>query len=110
MPSSPLKTEWKNVHVTLPAPQVEFLERLAEILGISKNAIYQLALRMGAPLVHAHTENMRGRLKREIEAISKHPDNTPVETREISGAALEIPPSAITQADDRRKRRKPGRR
>lgn len=109
MPSSPLKTDWKNVHVTLPAQQVALFEQMAELLGVSKNAIYQLALRMGGPLVHAHAENMRVRLKSELRGIMEQFPRTPVEMEEIHGATGKVRLPAKSAPHERRKiKRKPG--
>lgn len=82
--ASPFKTDWANIHISVPVEHDRFLTRLAELLGMSKNATYCLTLRMGGPLLHAHAKALRASVRGAV-ALIQHA--TPATTAEIPGPA-----------------------
>lgn len=99
----PLKVEWQNVSLTIPKTQTDYLDELAGLLGISRNAIFSLALRMGGPLLARHAENIKLSVKLACERFSPPP---PVETVETPGAADLADLAVKTEAHERKRRRK----
>lgn len=103
---SDLKTAWKNLPLSLPAPQVDFFDDLARLLGISRNAVLCLALRIGGPFLYTHAKSIEASVLRGCKGISI----TVGKTSEILGAAQTITFEAITAPNERRKRTRRNRR
>lgn len=95
-----LKTAWKNLPLSIPVPQADFFDETARLLGISRNAVLCLALRIGGPLLAAHAKSIRRTVFQAYEGISI----TVGKSSEIVGAAQVIPLEAITAPHERRKR------
>jgi hypothetical protein len=96
------KTPWKNLPLSLPMPQAEFFERTAEVLGVSRNTILCLALRIGGPILHHHAQRIRGSVKDACEAVERLPAG---KASEILGAGEIRILEAINAANERRKPR-----
>lgn len=101
-----LKTAWKNLPLSLPEHQASFFDELARLLGISRNAVLCLTLRIGGPLLAAHAKNIRRTVFQAYEGISI----TVGKSSEMLGAPQTIPLEAITAPNERRKPARKSRR
>jgi hypothetical protein len=101
-----LKTAWKNLPLSIPVPQADFFDELARLLGISRNAVLCLTLRIGGPIIFTHAQNIRRSVYESCEAISI----TLGKSSENVGAAQTIPLEAITAPNERRKSARKSRR
>jgi hypothetical protein len=100
-----LKTEWRNIPLSLPSLQASFYEDMATLLGISRNACLVLALRIGGPILHEHAESIKKSVQEACLRISKRGlEIPPVEISEILVPTEIAQLAAIKPADERRNR------
>ena len=89
-----LKTEMKNLPLSIPAPWLDFFDAHAATLGVSRNAVFRLAMKFGGPILQRLCEVARERLRDSIE-------NTGWTSEIVVSPALP-PARATTLADERR--------
>ncbi len=106
-----IKTEWKNLPLSVPAPWKEFFDNYAQKLGVSRNAALCLALKLGGPILERYFHCMEKQLHQAYEQIGtgdgvpiKLPGNFPGNS-EILGPPAQPPNRATQPAHERRKER-----
>jgi len=66
---SPFKTEMRNLPLSIPVAWVDFFDDQAATLGISRNAVFRLAMKFGGPIVHRLCEVASERLKESVKNL-----------------------------------------
>jgi len=85
-----VKVIYKNIPATVPETWLREMEGHAETLGISRNAAFCLAVKMGAPILAAHVATMREvqrSICREVAGRVKNPVGIAGALSEILGSA-----------------------
>jgi pimeloyl-ACP methyl ester carboxylesterase len=96
--------------MAIPQHHADYLHEIADLLGISRNAVYTLTLRMGGPLLAHHANSIKESVRRACGVstpVSTEGAHPPGEMTKTAGVA-EL--SALVAQDAAHERRKRTRR
>jgi len=103
----PVKKEYLNFPASVPVGWARDMESHAETLGISRNAAFCLAVKMGAPILSAHVRTMRDVQRQILEGICRTGNQVKLArtVSKILGATRKAGP-VVSGAGEQRKSRK----
>ncbi len=91
-----LKVEMKNLPLSIPAAWMDFFDGHAQTLGVSRNAVFRLALKFGGPVLQRLCDVAKDRLRESLQS--------PTWASEIVDTPA-LHPLRVTIATDERRQR-----